>query len=272
MNTTGVFYVADNNAYYLARNSGDGHWRFVENGTETLRIQNNGYTYAPTAFSAPYFMGQVAGNWGGRNAGMLKCADTGNAIGFAWAVQSAGFNTVTWIIDNAVSGYVCTQTNAKNFGYAGGSGGPTGAALNGYDIVGNLYGTYVDALSDERIKENISLTEVDALAILQAMPVNSFDVRATAAAWIGSIGEMDMDVRKQRMREAKSEHVKIGLVAQSVKTLIPEAVNVTIQPDDVPDSPLPIDLHTIIQQNFTPYFVRAIQQLNTRLTNLESRA
>jgi hypothetical protein len=42
MCVSGVFYVADNPAYYLARNSNDGNWRFVENNTINFTVAPGG--------------------------------------------------------------------------------------------------------------------------------------------------------------------------------------------------------------------------------------
>jgi len=46
MIASGVIYVADNPAYYLARNTGNGNWYFVENNTVNLTIQPGGDLYA----------------------------------------------------------------------------------------------------------------------------------------------------------------------------------------------------------------------------------
>ena len=46
MIASGVIYVADNLAYYLARNTGDGHWRFVEGNVVNFTIQISGDVYA----------------------------------------------------------------------------------------------------------------------------------------------------------------------------------------------------------------------------------
>jgi len=56
MNTTGTFYVADNYAYYLSRNSANGIWYFVENGTVNFRIEPNGNIYATASVNAATHM------------------------------------------------------------------------------------------------------------------------------------------------------------------------------------------------------------------------
>ena len=46
MIASGVIYVADNLEYYLARNTNDGYWRFVEGNVVNLTIQPGGDLYA----------------------------------------------------------------------------------------------------------------------------------------------------------------------------------------------------------------------------------
>jgi hypothetical protein len=86
MNATGVFYVANNQAYYLARNASDGAWRFVEGGTVNSTLDTGGN------FTA---RGQVSGgsfSCGGYSYfADLRCAiggvyynDYGHRVGFGW--------------------------------------------------------------------------------------------------------------------------------------------------------------------------------------------
>jgi len=45
MNYNGTMWVADNNAYYMARNSSDGYWRFVDNNNINIEIRPWGEVY-----------------------------------------------------------------------------------------------------------------------------------------------------------------------------------------------------------------------------------
>jgi hypothetical protein len=206
---------------------------------------------------------------GGVGGGGTLATTNGHAIVFGWATQYT--NTITAYVDSTSSAYaLCTQNNAQVFGYVGGTGGPTTITLNGQDLNGTLYGIYVDAVSDARIKQNIAPTEVDALATLLNIPVTQFDIKAEAAAWLGAVGQTPERQREAvRAPDIAPAHVAIGMVAQEVQQVIPEAVNVLVNPDPPEGSPLPPDMHTLIDASFTPYLVRAIQQLTARVAALE---
>jgi hypothetical protein len=62
--------------------------------------------------------------------------------------------------------------------------------------------------------------------------------------------------------------VPLGLVAQEVMGIIPEMDVVVTQPDSR-DPALPKDLHAIVLPNAIPYLIRAIQQLEMRVRELE---
>ena len=192
----------------------------------------------------------------------LRCANAINLIRFNW---NGGYGLPYYDIDNGGAGsFFATANNAKTFGYAGGTGGPIAVSLNGLDFSGNLYGIFVDAASDERIKENIRDTEVDALAVLAALPVRAFDVKAEVAAHLAGIGKTPEE-RALIVPAPAPVPVPIGFVAQEVKALIPEAVSITQQPEG---SVLPADMHNLIQQNMVPYLVRAIQQQQEQIEAL----
>ena len=195
-------------------------------------------------------------------AGRLQSFGSGSTISFAWLGGAA--HNLQYRIDNgAISELIATQTNAYRFGYTGGSGGPTGVALNGFDHSGNLYGIFVDALSDARIKENVRPTEVDALAALKAIPVEQFDVKAEAAAWLRATSAEPED-RARILAEAAPAHQAIGLVAQKVQAVIADAVSVSTQTDMPEGSPIPPNALRLIDAGFTPYLIRAVQQLAER--------
>lgn len=97
--------------------------------------------------------------------------------------------------------------------------------------------------SDARLKTNIRDSEIDALAILNKMPVRAFEWNEKAVAKL----------------PIRYTNVEIGLVAQEVGQLIPEAVGASVLDDE-----RYIDTKMLI-----PYLVRAIQQLEARLAKLE---
>lgn len=100
--------------------------------------------------------------------------------------------------------------------------------------------------SDARLKDNIHDTKVDALAAICATPVREFEWNEEGRKLMPHIDPM----------------VPCGLVAQELEETMPFAVGV---------APLADGMRHIIDQNVTPYLMRAIQQLETRVTELEGR-
>ena len=112
---------------------------------------------------------------------------------------------------------------------------------------------------DERIKTNIAPTQVDALGILKQVPIDQYDIRPEVAGVFRALRMHGREV------PASSDHVPIGLVAQRLQALIPEAVYVAPQPGD---NALP-EIFNITLLALVPYLVRAVQQLEGRLAELE---
>jgi hypothetical protein len=137
---------------------------------------------------------------------------------------------------------------------------PSGLALSCTNAANTVaYWLWVDSGSDERIKENIEPSEVDALAAVIALPVRQFDFIPQAADAL----------RTPAKGRVSSYHVPIGLVAQEVAGLIPDMDIIVPQPDGR-DPSLPQDLHAIVLPNAVPFLIRAIQQLEARLAALEA--
>ena len=245
------------------------------------------YTYYDTSGGYLYFiMGNTEAAWIGpgstgiytngiyqgpeANGGALIQTIDANNISFGWNGQIGlpqfRIDGGGWI------GYPVSATNAKNMGYYGGAGGPTNVGLTGTDFGGNQYNIYVDYNSDARIKENIRPTRVDALGILNKIEVDQYDVKAEVAAWFAGIGE-EPEKRQERRRRARAAGVPIGLIAQKVQALIPSAIAVSPQTkaDMSEDSPLPDNALSIIDHEFTPYLIRAIQQLTAEVERLKAQ-
>lgn len=202
----------------------------------------------------------VRGGFDG-GAGTLQTWGTTNKLTFEFDVSSGG-GELAWRIDGGViRKWICNTTNFRDIGLAAG-GGPTGTVLYGYDIPGNAYIIYVDAIvSDERIKENIHPTSVDALAAITGLEVSEFDVKGPAAAWFANV-DKDTAGRLEAMVDAEPVHVPIGFVAQRIENFVPEAVvdstGMGIHPEG---SPIPSDAKNVVSQEMIPYLVRAVQQL-----------
>ena len=173
-------------------------------------------------------------------------------------------------INKGAGEYQIATGSARSLTYATG-GGPLGINLNGNATNGTLYGIYCSVSCDERIKQNIRPSKVDALAAINAIPIDEFEIKAAVVGWHQSVDEQDKDERLRLMRKAKPRHVPIGVVAQKLQAVIPEAVYASSQADHPEESPLPPNVLTLADAALTPYLLRAIQQLTDRVNDLEAR-
>lgn len=95
---------------------------------------------------------------------------------------------------------------------------------------------YIDKASDRRLKENIAQTAVNALDTINKIDMVEFDF----------------------IKDKK--HEEIGLIAQDVEAVIPQAIS---QNPENPDGYLHIDYTA-----FVPYLIKAIQELNQKMEKL----
>ena len=93
--------------------------------------------------------------------------------------------------------------------------------------------TITGTASDRRFKKNITASDVNALEILSQINPVAFDY-----------------IEDNR-------HVNLGFIAQNVQKLIPEAVSHQSKDKD--------KMLYLVYQNFVPYLVKAIQELNEKL-------
>lgn len=96
---------------------------------------------------------------------------------------------------------------------------------------------WIDKSSDRRLKENILSTSVQALNEINQLNLVSFDF----------------------IKDKK--HEEIGLIAQEVERIIPQAIS---RNPDNPDDYLHIDYTALV-----PYLIKAIQELNKKVERLE---
>ena len=92
---------------------------------------------------------------------------------------------------------------------------------------------WIDKSSDRRLKENILSTSVQALNEINQLNLVSFDYIEN------------------------KKHEEIGLIAQEVEDIIPQAIS---RDPEIEDSYLHIDYTA-----FVPYLIKAIQELNQKL-------
>jgi hypothetical protein len=157
-------------------------------------------------------------------------------------------------------GGVSLVGDIANMTFAANGGSPSGIAFQGTNAANTVgYFVWTDAGSDIRIKHNIEPSEVDALAAILSIPVRRFDFDQRASdALRGPLASP----------RVTSYHVPLGLVAQEVQGIIPEMDVVVMQPEGR-DPAIPADLHAIVLPNAVPYLIRAIQQLEMRVRQLE---
>lgn len=99
--------------------------------------------------------------------------------------------------------------------------------------------TITGTASDRRFKKNITASDVNALEILSQINPVAFDY-----------------IEDNR-------HVNLGFIAQNIQKLIPEAVSHQSKDED--------KMLYLIYQNFVPYLVKAIQELSTKVEQLERK-
>lgn len=97
---------------------------------------------------------------------------------------------------------------------------------------------WIDKSSDRRLKENILSTSVQALNEINQLNLVSFDYIEN------------------------KKHEEIGLIAQEVERIIPQAIS---RNPDNPDDYLHIDYTSLV-----PYLIKAIQELNKKVERLET--
>lgn len=135
--------------------------------------------------------------------------------------------------------------------FEGKNQGTTTVHINNGGNIYNANGTYGQISSDERLKENIENlpnTTLDKLMNVNAVTFN----------WKDGFSDVGL--------ESNGAHT--GFIAQNVQTYFPDLVHPSpIKKEKIPfDDPL-----TINQAGFTPYLVKSIQQLNSKIEVLEAR-
>ena len=257
------------NAGTMAFGDADGNGA-PQNYRATIDRSSNFHSYGGVSA-----VGEVYGNdvktgtryYGGdfNNAALLNDTN-GHGWGFRWD-GSWGFFRID---GGGFEGQIVTG-NARNLNFGTG-GGPTGWVLYGLNTGGTQMAILVSVVSDERIKQNIRPSQVDALQIINAIPIEEFEIKASVAGWFQGSDEQSSEERARLMREAEPEHVPIGIVAQKLQALVPEAVIVSPQADHPDDSPLPPNMLSLNEAKLVPYLLRALQQLTERVQLLEARA
>ena len=228
----------------------------------------NGYIYAQR-LSSPSTSG---------GAGCLQSYGSGDFIAFGWSSAAGGPSggMIQVDIDDSVFQPVVLSNYSTGpvvqLYYVNAGRGPTGWEVQFSAQNGTVFVSYSDVISDIRLKERIADSEVDALAALKAIPVRQFEFPTHVVRHYASVlGDGHKD-RDRLMDEAEPHPVPIGLIAQEVMAHVPEAVRVRRPGVGWADhGPVPKDMHTIKQDEFVPYLIRAVQQLEARLAAVEDK-
>jgi hypothetical protein len=196
------------------------------------------YNTSGTAIDAP-FMVQFSDGSINASTG-IRYGSNGSAGNNLFSQQWQTYGAITYSVDSQANGYIL-QTSANSGGLFallldGTNSRFTGAYWNG-SIVQYVYAPIT--WSDRRLKSNIKPAG-DALAVLRKLGVYSCDL-------------------KSPLLGAKREHLDHAVMADEVKTLLPDAYNKADKDgfDTVKDLPLIAAL------------IRAVQQIADRLDNLE---
>lgn len=125
-------------------------------------------------------------------------------------------------------------------------------------VRGTLWYGAAGPVCDERIKQNITPSKIDALGALNKLNVVEYDLRPEVHEWYGG---------------SRKRHANVGLVSQQVAQYIPEAI--TQAPDRPDQDSLPKNMPKNVQglrtDDLVFYLIRAVQQLSNEVTELKAK-
>jgi hypothetical protein len=118
------------------------------------------------------------------------------------------------------------------------------------DAGGASRSIYYFGASDQRLKTNISNTEVDSLSIVNSLNLRKFD-------WTD-------EGLKYNLLQEKDKSVKIGLIAQELSQVIPEAIVKHKNEKDV-------ETQLLKGEAIIPYLIGAIQEQQKQIADLQAQ-
>jgi Chaperone of endosialidase len=245
MNVNGNFFVADNEAYRLQRESWSGNWVFYENNTWNFQVLTNGDTNSRSCSYAQNFF-----SYGSVNAG--------NSWDFHLAAGGSGR-----LLQYAPNWYLEWNSSSGQLSWMGGGGGwlmsqrtVDWLSWNATGPVGGIGG--YQNYSDARGKTDIRETEIGLPEIMRMKPARFTRTIKPEQ----STGRKFPDGRDMPDFIPRSE---IGFIAQELQEALPEAV---VEVADFVDGEarLMMTLDPIVAA-----LVNAVKTLNGRLVKLEGR-
>jgi hypothetical protein len=234
---------------------------------------------AITAYGTSYFYGGLSSNNEVKGASLVSSGGTvylndvlstaymqwnGTYIAFNRPIFTTGTTTTAGVSSSA--GITATDIGASGRFYGSGTNIPVLNAKNGganyvyfawndTDLVYTIDGSLARAISyagssDRRLKTNISNTDVDSLSIVNSIGLKKFD-------WT------DEGLKYNNLKD-EDKSVKIGIVAQELAQVIPEAI---VKVKDEKD----VETQLIRRENIVPYLIGAIQEQQKQIADLQAQ-
>ena len=156
-----------------------------------------------------------------------------------------GLNVRSGVVHYANGTYTYSP-NIKKFQYESNSKGEkwvrfyVGSVSNRDDAYSQYWITVTQSGSDKRYKSNIKPTEINGLEIINNLKCYDYDIKLPT--------------------DAKSKHIKCGIMAQDVKDYMEDAH--LVNPDDI-QSYKPFEM--------MPYLIKAIQELSQQNNELKNK-
>jgi hypothetical protein len=244
---------------------GAGFWLQSDGVCVFGQVDSNGYPYSGWWYSTGANGGMLYSHYGvtidGAGGSGFTMSAAGNAGTYYYVNGLAGNPAWDWMRHNF---YHFPNVSATARTYVGGN---YWDFRNDYNITrGDGYAAAWNAISDIRIKKNIAPSTVDALDIINRIPISEFDISAAVASLSEPLNLETM----QREVIVDDVHVDLGWVAQAVGAVLPRMEKI-IMVNDTHDGLVPQDLHIVDGLVVIPYLIRAIQQLTDRLTLVEAK-
>lgn len=236
-------YTGEIGGFRIGRNPNDTSSRWLT-GQNNFRIGmspgDNNYSENSTALWVAWSdrwdtPGDKA--WWVTNAGVMHSKRT--------PIFYNGLNVRSGVVHYANGTYTYSP-NIKKFQYESNSKGEkwvrfyVGSVSNRDDAYSQYWVTVTQSGSDKRYKSNIKPTEINGLEIINNLKCYDYDIKLPT--------------------DAKSKHIKCGIMAQDVKDYMEDAH--LVNPDDI-QSYKPFEM--------MPYLIKAIQELSQQNNELKNK-
>ena len=223
---SGVFRVANNDAYYMSRGS-DGMWNFVENNSAIAWINNAGIScrsgQSGLLTGGDGVILQMSPNWywnWNSSNGDLAWMEAGVAKFLLQAGVCMAYYGPTFILagNNIGIRYASGAWTSGNTFCFGWSNAVSGLATIGVDNGGAAYA--LANASDARLKHNVGPSKFDCLDAISNLSLVEFDWLQVDNPW-----QLKQARAMPRISAVSRHKVRAGLIAQEVARVIPEAVH-----------------------------------------------